>query len=72
MAVHAQWNLFGHILRLVPNVPANKDMTAYFCHPGAGGMADQEPTVFNDNLKGTPFKLKSRKDLQLLQVKSEA
>ena len=42
MALYAQWNLFGHILRLLPNVPANKDMTAYFCHPGAGGMADQE------------------------------
>ena len=42
MALHAQWNLFGHFLRLLPNVPANKDMTAYFCHPGAGGMADQE------------------------------
>ena len=75
MALHAQWNLFGHILRLLPNVPANTAMTAYIFLPTWGSRNGRPrttlPTVFNDNLKGIPYKLKSRKDLQLLRAKSQ-
>ena len=74
MVIHARWKLFGHILRLPPNVPANKAMTAYFSHPGEGWRGRPRttlPTVLNDDLKDTPYELKSRKDLELLQAKAQ-
>ena len=39
-------------------------------------MADREllyqQSLVNDDLKGTPYELKSRKDLELLRVKAQA
>ena len=75
MAIHARWKLFGHILRLPPTAPANKAMIAYFSQPGAGRRGRPRntlPIVLNDDLKGTPYELKSGKDLELLRIKAQA
>ena len=75
MALYARWKLFGHILRLPPNVPANKAMIAYFSQHGTGRRGRPRttlPIVLNDDLKGTPYKLKSKKDLELLRTKAQA
>ena len=75
MALHAWYKLFEHILRLPPKVPANQAITAYFSQPwsGKGGrLRTTLPTVHNDDLKGAPYELKSRKDLELLRAKAQA
>lgn len=65
--------LFWHILRLPPTVPATKAMTAYFSQPEAcrcGRPGTKLPTVPKDNLKA--YQLQSKKDLQLLRTKAQA
>ena len=50
-------------------------MIAYFSQPRAGRHGRPKTTLpisLNDDLKGTPYEIKSKKDLELLHTKAQA
>ena len=75
-AKKARWRLFGHILRLPVDIPANVAVTTYFESRGLRGRVGTPritlPVVLNRDLKeaGVKTHLQSKEDLEELQQKA--
>ena len=64
--MNMRWRLFGHVLRLDEEVPANQTMSTYFQMAGLHGYRGR-PRTLDTDLPQIGMRLKTRADLEQLR-----